>query len=340
MADPIWKDVTFTINRTEADYRIRLNDALGKIIYSGRAYARPGESSVKIRINDICADYIQQSLPVWGQAFTPSNFSRLFYVEYWNGTIWNLAGTKQFYYDWSYDYHYLASRDGFSFPVSNRIDGRMFVPVTVDTSSSTVTATINFRDGTSSTVTLTVRRTASFNSDFNTAYAVFEMGAVPGTAVLDLSDYSDVASVTIAGTTYLVDEAMCHNYALYYVNAYGGWDAMLMRGNVQERDNYTRYDHAVEYVNTSVEARGRRNFVNEIDKTFTMNTGWLPDEGAARMHHLLGSTLVVMHDLMTGDMVPVTITNAECPYKTYKGEGNRLVNYAVEVSVAQERTRR
>jgi hypothetical protein len=58
------------------------------------------------------------------------------------------------------------------------------------------------------------------------------------------------------------------------------------------------------------------------------------------MHHLLNSTDVYLHDLERGIILPVVLDASSTPYKTYKGEGGKLVNYSIEVSIAQTRMRR
>ena len=39
-------------------------------------------------------------------------------------------------------------------------------------------------------------------------------------------------------------------------------------------------------------------------------------------------------------MIPVIVTDASLGYKTYKNQGNRMVNYTINVQVAQSRIRR
>lgn len=339
MAVPIWKDYTLTFTGTTARYRIRVGSTSGRIIYQGLAVARPDEASCKVRINEICADYISQSLPAFGQSFTTSDFSMTFVVE-WNasGSQWE-PYTVTFLYDWSYDWSYDAVRDGMSFPIAQVVDGRMLIPVTTPTGAA-VTAVLTKADGTTQTVTLQAHGPADFNDDFNDDYAIFDTAAQPGTAVLDLSQYLNVVSVTIGGHTYFVDRSGCHRYALYYVNAYGGWDALLLRGRSVETDGYQRHTAKVDYSNTTPEGRGIVNYVNEVDKRYTLRTGWLSDLGGQRAHHLVGTTLAYLHDLLTDLLLPVNIEDSECVYKSYHGEGNRPVQYEITASVAQERVRR
>ena len=48
MSEPIWKDYTVTLGSADAyDFEIRLDNAAGQLIFSGRAYKRPGASNVE-----------------------------------------------------------------------------------------------------------------------------------------------------------------------------------------------------------------------------------------------------------------------------------------------------
>jgi hypothetical protein len=58
------------------------------------------------------------------------------------------------------------------------------------------------------------------------------------------------------------------------------------------------------------------------------------------MHHLINSTDVYLYDIAAGQMIPVTIPTTSCEYKTFHNQGNQLVNYAIQVHVAQNRIRR
>lgn len=337
MAEPIWKDYYFTLSGTTATYRIRVGSGTGKIIYQGKAVARPGESSCRVRVNDICADYIRQSLPVIGESFTPSDYSMTFVLQWETGSGW-VPYDVTFLYDWSYDYGYLASRDGLSFPIAKMVDARQLL--VISSTSATVTAVITFLDGTSTTVTINTHTPGDFNDDYNNDYYIFDQAATPGTAVLDLSDYQRVAKVAVAGLTFIVDNSLCHQYVAYYVNAYGGWDCLLMRGRCFREEVYTRHTAKVEYSNVRSDARGTENYANEVEDRMLLRTGWLDDTGGDRMHHLVGSTMVYVMDLLTGEMLPVTIADTECRRKSYMENGAKFFQYEITAIVAQERARR
>lgn len=336
---PIWKDYYVTLGSADSyQYRILLADT-DEVIYTGKAHKRPGDSNVSVRINDICADYFQNVLPALSQAeFTELTLPLEFDVQILEDGDWESRDEVSFINDWSYDYDYDASTMGMSFPINGRIDGRMPI-VWTGLSVSEVTATIHTTDGQSYDVILPVAISNDFNADFNADFSRSTRVAGSGTAVFLPSEWDNVDRITIENSTFKV-VTECARYALYYVNAYGGWDSLLIEGNDIEADDIKRYTREMVYDNRDIQNRGTENYVNEITKRFTFHTGWLTDAQASRMHHLINSTDVYMYDIAAGQMIPVLITDNSLEYKTYKNQGNKMVNYTIVVQVAQERIRR
>lgn len=307
MAIPIWKDKIVSLGTgSSAEYTIRRNNF---ILYSGRAYKRPGDTTIKVRVNDICADFLENVLPDMSFEVSPSGSVETFNIC---DSVGNVIQAVTFVNDWSYE-----ERSGDTI-LSEPIDGRVSSLQTLLFSrigDTDEVATIRYKSGNTSNVTLDAS----------------EQGTQAGTGVLDLRGFSGLESVTWRGITYqVVDD--CTRFVLVYANAIGGWDTLLQGGNVSETDRYTRHE-------ALLEERGRKNYVNEVEKTMDFNTGWLTDEQSARMHHLLGSTNVYLYDMMQDTYHPVVITNADCPYKRFK-EGRSLVSYTINLSYAENRTRR
>lgn len=340
MAIPIWKDKIVDLGTSESvDFCIKLDHPSGEMIYRGKAHRRPGESHINIRVNDICADYLQNTLPTLSQAeFSELSFPLKFYVQRLIDGEWVSASSFEFLNDWSYDDSYDVTTMGMSFPVNGRIDARQWVVYTAYEAEE-VTATLTFTDGTTSTVIIPIAISDDFNADFNNDFSRSTRAAGSGTAVFDLSAWEDVASITINGKVFQI-VTDCREWVLYYVNAYGGWDSLLIEGNTTEKDNLTRHSVDMEYDNRDSKNRGRRNYVNEIEKVYTLNTSWMSDGESARMHHLLNSTEVYLGNINTGEMLPVILNNTTTEYKTYKGNGGRLVNYTIEATIAHDRIRR
>lgn len=310
---PIWRDYFVTLGTGDsAGYSIMNNE--GNIIYSGKAYKRPNESEIKVKINDVCANYLGQQLPPFdgAQVVEAPQAARIFAVY-----DANMDGVAMlaFANDWSYN-------DGFVYtqpntlaadPVNGKVQANqlllftMYYPVDVP-------VVVRYKNGTETTITFETNDYAAAN--------------------IFLRVSADMDVITINGVRYTVVDA-CADYALYYVNAYGGWDSLLIEGATSKKDAYTRHEHRQVYDNSKPENRGVYNYLNEVRRSYTMVTGWLSDAQSQKISHLLGSTLVYIYDFTAGEFIPVTLTNSECEYKTYAQQGNKLVNYTIEAVVSQ-----
>lgn len=340
--EPIWKDYPIDLGLADSvAYRVRLDDAAGEIIYQGRAYLRPDADTVSVRINDIAADYYAGTLPALSQAaFEALALPLTFYVETYDEALetWSEADTVQFLNDWSYDPSFNPATMGLAHPITGRIDSRQWLVYTALNASS-VTMTIHYTDGTTASVVVPIEISADFNADFNSDFARSAQSAGSGTAVFDLSAWSDVAYVTIGAARYDV-VGDCYHYALYYRNAYGGFDTLLLEGNCSRRDSLTRYNAGQDYDNRNPQNRGLRNYANELAPMWTLRTGILDDNAGQMMHHLLNSPDVFLYDIDTDTMQPVTIEDTETEYLAYKTDGHQPVQYTITARIAQEFVRR
>lgn len=328
MASPIWKDYYVRLGTNDScEFRILCQ---GKVIYQGKAWKRPGQSILDVRINDICADYIN-TIP-------HDNTERIvFSVEIPFEGDWENIDEVSFENDWSYEYDYNPATMGVSNPINGKIDRNQWIVFTAY-HALTIAVRINYKDGRSQEVFVPTDMDAAFDRNLNAAFADAIRKTYTGTAVFNLSAWDNVESVTIGNKVFNVVNN-CNRYALFYVNAYGGWDSLLIEGNHSVTDNLVRHTREIECDNR-VLCRSTENYVNEISKTMTLHTSWLSDEESSKMHHLLNSTNVFLGDIVTGQMIPVILTNTTTEYKTYKGNGGRLVNYTINVTIAQERRRR
>ena len=334
MAHPIWKDYYVDLNSLNdfEEFRILCN---GEVIYTGKAYRRPDSNAILIRINEICADYLKLG---WNYADMPTFEVQTKYISVSQGFQWNTIDSVTFLNDWSYDYNYDPTTMGMAFPVNGILDRRQWVLYTAyDT--DTISVSVKVVGGGSFKVFIPLAISDDFNEDFNLDFSHSLRNQNSGTAVFDMSNWGEVESITIGDKVFKVVDS-CSRYVLYYTNAYGGWDSLLIEGNYSETDNLTRHTRETEYDNRNIQNRGVYNYANEISKTITLHTSWLSDDESSRMHHLLNSTNVYLGDIRTGEMIPVIITDTITEHKTYKGNGGKLVNYAINVSVANNRVRR
>lgn len=340
---PIWKDYFVTLGATgPVDYRVRLNDAAGDIIYNGRAYLRPDADSVIVRINDIAADYFAGTLPALSQAvFEEQAVDVTLYVEYYDTDEedWVEADTVQFLNDWSYDPSFDVDTMGLSHPINGRIDARQWIVYTA-VGASDVTMTIHFSDGQTTEVIVPIEVSADFNDDFNNDFTrTVDRGPSSGTAVFNIMAWSDVDYITIGLARYTV-VTDCGKYALYYRNAYGGWDTFLLEGQCRRTDRLVRHEQAHEYDNRSLQNRGVANYLNEVTPVWEISTGILDDAAGEMMHHVLESTDVFLYEIDTDRMIPVVLEGEEAQWQTYKSNGRQPVRYTFTARLARKRVRR
>lgn len=310
----IWKDYFVSFGAVdEADYTIQTG---GETIYAGHAVRRPDQQQLTVRINDVCADYLAHVVPsVASRTAVNEPSAATFTVKDAGGTT---VDSVQFVADWSHDYDHTPS--ALADPVNGRVSADQAIVLSVLSSGAT-SATLRYKDGTTGTISV------------SSAGGPLQVVSIPLGAIANL------AAVTVGGKTYTVVPA-CARYALLYVNAFGGWDTLLMEGREGLADSYDRHTMQQRYDNTQRSARGTVEYVNEVTRSWTLRTGWLTDEQAFRMHHVLGSTHVYLYDIPAGTLTPVVITDQACEYKTYRGNGARLVNYAVTCELAQNIIRR
>lgn len=154
--------------------------------------------------------------------------------------------------------------------------------------------------------------------------------------VREASDTSGMYLV-INGIKY--DVRYCGDIALYYLNAYGGWDSFLIEGNCIRTDSNTHYEYDKYSLNTNIDF-GKTRYLTESETTWKLTTGWLKDDEAERLcKHLLSSNMVYMHNLATDEIAPVLINDTKAEYKQYKNS-RKLISYTMEVTLSKNKQRR
>ena len=125
------------------------------------------------------------------------------------------------------------------------------------------------------------------------------------------------------------------DYALYYLNRYGGWDCFYIEGLVRRKDEYDRMSITTVF-NNNTKDWGKRNYNNQISPAWEVHTGWLNDSQSDNLaFNLLSSNQVYLHNLKKNEIIPVVLTDAEAEYKTFVGNQRRMVNYTINISASQ-----
>lgn len=337
---PIWKDYVVSLGSSdETSFSIFVNGN-DTAIYHGVAHRRPVAEENTIRINDICADYLAHALPnIASQGASRNIIAPTFRVTMANpeaGESDIVVDEVRFTNDWSYEFDHDPSVA--SAPIDGIIDPRQ--PLIYSTYNDvSVDAMLTFDDGTTMRLPIALGSGADFNGDFNNDFAISVNGSASGSVIIAPSAWEGLESVAIGDVVYKVQDT-CARYALYYTNAYGGWDSFAIQSIAKQKDTLTKHTNTKRYDNTHSSNRGKDNYLNEVVPSWELNTHYLTDEQSLRMHHLLGSTCVYLYDMERDEMWPVTITDKSVSYLTAKNNGRQFPSYTINVELARTRIRR
>lgn len=301
---PIWKDIFVDLqsSQTKEPYTISVD---GSVVYNGVSY---GIGSHALRINDVIADYFTRKHPLFDANGASGDKATISVI------VRNDSGVAVFSDTIIPDYSYVNmdySKNAPYAPIDNRIDRRMpFVGTIYDALGREV-----YFDSSKQVLTTSLGDTFS----------------------LTIPDGVDVISV--GGHSWKVVDG-CDKFALYYINAFGGWDFLLCSGRPSEIKSYTRHETKVKYDNQTPSARGIDNWVNEESRSITLRTGFVSDQGAKNIPHLIGSPNVYLYNLETAELRAVTITDTSAEERSYMGNGAKPIQLTINVTLAQDFIRR
>ena len=361
--NPCWLDkiVTWEDTAEQAEPVIFKVEIGGTEIYRGRLLCDDGYYSFNLA--EIVRDSLAQTWPPClgnGKAEYPDTltaesapavrFAAAVYGWYESGAEESpdFTATPVFVYDWSFDEDGDAPGRLTTFVRTDPIDGVIHPLQHVILSA--------FDD---LTVTVTQHGAGTVVSDFNNDFNI-DFGGEGGDIVTFLSLGIRTNTVLLPGTwrpgrvtleagghsvDLVVPSCLAARYVLHYVNAFGGWDSFVPRALCKQLDGLTRSEYTRRAVNVNsaggwAPRRGRTVYNVAAARRWEMNTAWLSEAQAARMHHLLESPDVWLFDTVEARYIPVVITNSDCDYKTHAGEGRRLISYVLNIEEAIGRARR
>lgn len=322
---PIWANKVVRIETQENSVNYNINYK-NETIYAGKAYVMPSTEYVEIDISKICSSYLNSTLENSidaPQVYNAQDGVGLFSL-YVNE---ELHSTYLFYNSYSYKVNPPYTQDGdesyivLSEPIRKVFDSRQYIVYSF----------------------FNVLNTSSYYFDFYFHKNQYTHSTVSDT-LNGRTQYTTMATVPDGFDTvqffqeYIPIKDTCCKYCLYYQNALGGWDSFLINGNDKQIDKITSYKY-IKSVDNTTRKFGTKKYLNMINSTYRLYTDWMNDDEASRMHHLLESTEVYMHNLEDGTIIPVNITNNTCEYKTYSNNGKKKFYYEIDVEFAQHKVR-
>ena len=296
MAESIW--IAKQVNLGTADsyfYRVRLDSTSGAIIYYGKAYKQPGASSVIVKVNDICADYLTHDF-YNGTGFHAENWARTFVVQSSsNGSSWTTKSTFTLCacYDWQ---RQTGSVTRVNVTPIRRLPAWARIPV-----STTIAETVSI-----------YRHTKEDGGGTSSTVSQTSTGAGTCWFTVGTSTTKSIATISNAAPWINIDN--CIDAVLYYVNEYGGWSVLPLEGATVEGDDIQRTTFLPDYNAGDFPYVGEKTVVNAITHRYTMHTAPLTAREASWMPGVMRTPLAYIHIYTAADMDQVVITDTSIDY--------------------------
>lgn len=328
---PIWKDYVWNeiISSDFIEYHL---DYAGDTIYAGKAYKYPDATGVQFLLNDVSEDFLDNGIifPSFGKTEIIPNYLKTF-------TLITSSGSEKpvtFFNDWSYKDTDLTKPYFLSDPIDTLVDSRQYVLCSwiFPTGEGVLNRRYTTPEGVATTADITLRQGIN-------GYTYAEP---LGNLLLECKSKYEIGFVESGSFTTTINyqiDTTNKNYVLYYTNAYGGWDSLLVQGNVKQTDQIESQTYVRKVLNTTSQF-SKNKYLNTIVPEWTLYTNYLTDTQASKMHHLLESTMVYLHNLEDNKIIPVIITNNSCEYKTYSNQGKNMFYYTIEVQSSQDKYRK
>lgn len=339
---PIWKDVECYSENTNVQYTIYNED--NEPIYRGNAIAEPNNNRTIINVNKICSQYLSSALQNHIQQGFQFNYDyvKLFTIKEKTDSVTNETPLAQYRFYNSYGYGSEPSRVFNSDPIKRSIDSSGNMIIKIDRRQYNAISAFNDSSA-AKQLTLKYVKGGVINDHYtvvldNTAeYIGFERNIYYDSPLISSLFYVTSDSKDMVINVNIVDT--CYDYCLYYCNAYGGWDSLLIGGNAVKTDKIdSKYFNS--HFNNTTQDFERRKYANVITTEYKLYTDWFNDDEQSRLHHLLESTQVYLHNLNTDEILPVNLTNNECVYKTFTNNGRKKWYNTFNATVAQTKIRR
>lgn len=239
-----------------------------------------------------------------------------------------------FFNDWSYKDTDLTKPYFLSDPISTLVDSRQYVLCSwiFPTGEGVLNRRYTTPEGVVTNVDITLRQGIN-------GYTYAEP---LGNLLLECKSKYEIGFVESGSFTTTINyqiDTTNKNYVLYYTNAYGGWDSLLVQGNVKQTDDIESQTYVKRVLDTSREF-SKNKYLNTITANWVLYTGNLTNEQSAKMYHLIESTNVYLHNLEENKIIPVTITDTSMEYKTYTNQGKRRFYYTINVEASQDKYRK
>lgn len=309
---PIWKDIYVDLPYEHNHFRL-VNISSGFIMYEGMIY---GVITSQVGITDVLRDYMTTVSDPFVNTFTSTQYLLVDMQTSSDGVNWQSSYTFRLYYNYSYDEErkiYLEAQ-----PI-DYFDPRQYLLFTFqsyDNIKENIEITKKF--GTTSS------QTQSFSS-YNEQKTYTSKAA---------SNYS-IKIKTSKEEKIFKDRCTNTNYAVYYINRYGGWSWMLFQGKNLKTDKTKQSTYMMDFDNNVGTEFNTKVYQNYITETWQLTSDYLTDKQSELLKHLYSSPLVYLHDLKEDKVMSVLVDTKSFDYKTYRNQGRKMFTHTIKVNSSQ-----
>ena len=316
----IWKDNYIETSSYSDSIVYNISKNGGKI-FTGMLNKNPETGKLNVYMNDVISNFLGSTFSFQSStnyAFVMEDYVSHFAVIQSNGT----PMANDFYYnDWSYtDYveDYPSSLVTLTDNVFDVLDHRQFFMQSYLNKHTTNTATVS--NGLVSAV-------------IEPAQAVTLVSKNPANGA-DLGKQCYI-TLTANGRQYKVMNTG-KDYCIYYKNAYGGYDWLVVDG-ISILSSSIKKNVYRQRNNNNTIGFSKVNYQNDITDKIQFNTGFLSDAQSQKMQNLFTSTEVYVHNLKTGEIKTGIITDSTYTEKTYKNQGCKYFNHTFNIELSNMR---
>ena len=309
---PIWKDIYVDLPYEHNHFRL-VNISSGFIMYEGMIY---GIITSQVGITDVLRDYMTTVSDPFVNTFTSTQYLLVDMQTSSDGVNWQSSYTFRLYYNYSYDEErkiYLEAQ-----PI-DYFDSRQYLLFTFqsyDNIKENIEITKKF--GTTSSQTQTI---SSLNEQKTYASKA-------------TSNYS-IKIKTSNEEKIFKDRCTNTNYAVYYINRYGGWSWMLFQGKNLKTDKTKQSTYKMDFDNNVGTEFNTKVYQNDITETWQLTSDYLTDKQSELLKHLYSSPLVYLHDLKEDKVMSVLVDTKSFDYKTYRNQGRKMFTHTIKVNSSQ-----
>lgn len=320
-----------TISNPGSEYQDYSISTGGRTVYTGRIYFRsPSDASERIDLSPIFREYVDVlyediSFTTSGVYNLPKSADGVGSITAF--TVTDSLGTVTYNVIYNYNTEYIGSSPDsgdIREPITFEVDPRQDL----------------FACGYSNVGTAVYSMTTSKD---NVSGGSGASGAISGLCV-NLSAYpleaGDTVNMVALGTTitYNVVHPCKNRFALYYVNKYGGLEALLCSGRANE--GWNRNDINVELYNDRLNRFDfeQKTLRSDIQHTFELRTGFVPEGHERYIDNVVNTTRCWLHDFDRDIIFSCQITDGS--FTAEEKRYNKTLRYNFNVRESQKQLRR